>query len=197
MDYSLARRAINYNYRAQRAILKECKKAGLTSIKLNASKKEFDDYLLGTLKSCNEYNRLRLQVSQGMLDSHYNTALWSSTDDDETPLDDSNLGYKLSESAKACLDYDLFGFVWSINDGGLYTLETIEQLTGQDAEHIAHDFWLTRNGHGAGFWDGDYDLDGYNDDALTNKLGKYLTALSKGFGECKLYVGKDNLVYVY
>ncbi len=23
-------------------------------------------------------------------------------------------------------------------------------------EHAGHDFWLTRNGHGAGFWDGDW-----------------------------------------
>ena len=25
-----------------------------------------------------------------------------------------------------------------------------------DEDRIAHDFWLTRNGHGCGFWDGDY-----------------------------------------
>ena len=23
-------------------------------------------------------------------------------------------------------------------------------------EYAGHDFWLTRNGHGAGFWDGDW-----------------------------------------
>lgn len=30
-------------------------------------------------------------------------------------------------------------------------------------EQIGHDFWLTRNRHGAGFWDGDY----VNGDAIT------------------------------
>lgn len=25
-----------------------------------------------------------------------------------------------------------------------------------ECERIGHDFWLTRNGHGAGFWDGDW-----------------------------------------
>ena len=26
-------------------------------------------------------------------------------------------------------------------------------LKGMNEEQIGHDFWLTRNGHGAGFWD--------------------------------------------
>jgi len=30
----------------------------------------------------------------------------------------------------------------------------------------AHDFWLTRNGHGAGFWDGDWPK--YQGDMFTN-----------------------------
>jgi hypothetical protein len=29
-------------------------------------------------------------------------------------------------------------------------------LEGLDAEQCGHDFWLTRNGHGAGFWDRGY-----------------------------------------
>lgn len=47
-----------------------------------------------------------------------------------------------------------------------------------------HDFWLTRNGHGAGFWDGDWPKHG---DTLTEKC--------KAFGECNLYVGDDGLIY--
>ena len=27
---------------------------------------------------------------------------------------------------------------------------------GDLTDLAGHDFWLTRNGHGAGFWDGDY-----------------------------------------
>lgn len=30
-------------------------------------------------------------------------------------------------------------------------------LSDEDDDHAGHDFWLTRNGHGAGFWDGDYE----------------------------------------
>jgi hypothetical protein len=52
--------------------------------------------------------------------------------------------------------------------------------------HAAHDFWLTRNGHGAGFWDGDW----------PDEVGRKLTALSKEFGEQWHYVGDDGLIYL-
>ena len=48
-----------------------------------------------------------------------------------------------------------------------------------------HDFWLTRNGHGAGFWDGDWPED----------EGERMTATSKAFGECEIYAGDDGLLY--
>jgi hypothetical protein len=48
-----------------------------------------------------------------------------------------------------------------------------------------HDFWLTRNGHGAGFWDGD----------LSEDVGNALTEAAKKFGECHLYVGDDGQIY--
>ncbi len=43
-----------------------------------------------------------------------------------------------------------------------------------------HDFWLTRNGHGAGFWDGDWP-----------ETGDALTEAAKAYGEVCLYVGDD------
>jgi hypothetical protein len=52
--------------------------------------------------------------------------------------------------------------------------------------HVAHDFWLTRNHHGAGFWDGDY----------PEPLGKQLTELAHSYGECELYVGDDSKIYI-
>lgn len=41
-----------------------------------------------------------------------------------------------------------------------------------------HDFWFTRNGHGAGFWDGAY------------THGDELTEIAKAFGECHLIDGE-------
>lgn len=54
-----------------------------------------------------------------------------------------------------------------------------------NTKQAGHDFWLTRNGHGAGFWDGDWP----EPDATQ------LTTASKGFGPFTLYIGDDNKVH--
>lgn len=61
-----------------------------------------------------------------------------------------------------------------LDESGLHSFE----LSG-------HDFWLTRNGHGVGFWDR----------GLGN-AGDYLTALSQQAGEQYPYIGDDNLIYI-
>jgi hypothetical protein len=52
-------------------------------------------------------------------------------------------------------------------------------------EEAGHDFWLTRNGHGAGFWDGDW-----SEPAATR-----LTQCSKMFGNFDLYIGDDGMIH--
>lgn len=52
-------------------------------------------------------------------------------------------------------------------------------------EQAGHDFWLTRNGHGAGFWDGDW----------PEPYADMLTEGSHSYGEFQLYLGDDGLVY--
>lgn len=58
--------------------------------------------------------------------------------------------------------------------------------TDQTPSQAGHDFWLTRNGHGAGFWDGDWDHTPY---------AELLTELSNAYGSLELYVGDDGLIY--
>ena len=48
---------------------------------------------------------------------------------------------------------------------------------------VVHDFWLTRNGHGAGFWAGDYGN------------GEVLTEIAHAFGNVETYEGDDHLLY--
>lgn len=55
-----------------------------------------------------------------------------------------------------------------------------------DAEQNGIDFWLTRNGHGAGFWDRNYD----------EAIAQALTSASKTFGESNLYTGDDGKLYI-
>ena len=49
---------------------------------------------------------------------------------------------------------------------------------------LAHDFALTRNHHGAGFWDGDW----------AEPWGKILTDLAHQWPETELYLSDDGLV---
>ena len=53
--------------------------------------------------------------------------------------------------------------------------------------YAGHDLWLTRNHHGAGFWDR----------GLEANLSKLLTDAAHREGECSLYRGDDGLVYMY
>jgi len=53
-------------------------------------------------------------------------------------------------------------------------------------EYAGHDFWLTRNGHGAGFWDGDWP-----------EVGEYLTQVcSLEYPEQNPYVGVNGKIYL-
>ena len=104
------------------------------------------------------------------------TALWSSMDDSDIPLDSSYTTDDIAPETLIALRADCDAF-YDANQ------ETIDKY---DAETCGHDFWLTRNGHGAGFWDGDY----------PNEDGDKLTAASKIYGGVNLYVGDDGLIYV-
>jgi len=46
------------------------------------------------------------------------------------------------------------------------------------------DFWFTRNGHGAGFWD-----------RGLGEVGEHLSKIAKTFGTRDLYRGDDGLIY--
>lgn len=52
---------------------------------------------------------------------------------------------------------------------------------------VGIDFWLTRNGHGAGFWD--------SPEIWGEENSNVLTDISTSFGETWAYVGDDGLVY--
>lgn len=60
-------------------------------------------------------------------------------------------------------------------------------------ERFGHDLWLTRNGHGAGYWDRS-ELEPMIE-ALGVTLGTRLTQLAERMGGVDLYVGDDGLVY--
>lgn len=112
-----------------------------------------------------------------LVNSYLDTALWSSTDDNGDPLDDKYSIDDLAPETIAKAEKDTEDFL--VKAGSLLDL--------YDDSIAMHDFWLTRNHHGAGFWDGDY----------TKDIGDKLTELSHSFGETDLYVGDDGKLYFF
>ena len=105
-------------------------------------------------------------------------ALWSSTDN-TTPQGGEPLdaNYSLDDIAPESLEQaerDCLAF-----------LEAHEELIAGQYQRAGHDFWLTRNRHGAGFWDGDWE----------EATGDALTVASYTYRELTPIVGDDGLIY--
>jgi hypothetical protein len=105
-------------------------------------------------------------------------ALWSSNDDDDIPLDSNFSIDDFDDDALQKLEKDCREFLEKAKD---FILN--DKRHQNPFERAGHDFWLTRQGHGVGFWDGDWD-----EPAATE-----LTELSEEFGEFYLYVIDDKI----
>lgn len=103
-------------------------------------------------------------------------ALWSSTDEDGDPLDGIFDVSDITQTTldRMCEDCEAF------QDENEVTLSK----AGNDKKN-GHDFWLTRNGHGAGFWDRGY----------SENVGTILSKSSKVYGSFDLYIGDDGKIH--
>lgn len=54
-----------------------------------------------------------------------------------------------------------------------------------------HDFWLTRNGHGVGFWDRYSE----SQNKAAHDLGDVLSEVARKFGESFMYFGDDKKIH--
>jgi len=114
-------------------------------------------------------------------DAYVTCALWSSSantcEGDDRPLD--SFDCELSNDALDVMRADCDRF--EAEAGELIDEANTSSRYGADAQ-AGHDFWLNRNGHGCGFWDGDW-----NEPAATK-----LDELATSFGECDLYLADDD-----
>ena len=110
-------------------------------------------------------------------------ALWSSNDgsrdDGGDPLD---MNYTIDDIDPTCLT-GLMAECEAFQEANADALDACSMRV--DLAGAGHDFWLTRNRHGAGFWDGDW----FEPHATT------LTESSHKFGEVILYVGDNGMIY--
>lgn len=121
--------------------------------------------------------------SIGKLDSftrgYLEAALWSTNDesreDGGDPLDDN---YSIADFAPEAVEK-------AKQDCARFQQQNARDLEGFDEAEAGADFWFTRNGHGVGYWDGDY----------PEPQGDRLSKAAKKFGEVWLTVGDDGLIY--
>ena len=123
--------------------------------------------------------------------SYIGTALWSSYDGRGDPLD---LRYDISDLApatRARMVADCHAF-YDANHRHVHCLgaplasDFEGPVHDREAAMAGHDFWLTRCGHGAGFWDGDWPL----------PHATVLDGAARAFGNIDLHVGDDGLLHL-
>jgi hypothetical protein len=113
-------------------------------------------------------------------------AIWSAPEDDDGKNLDEYAASDVSPEAMQTIREECEDFVsaqWDDLQAYAAQMNRPQQWTG--AEMAGHDFSLTRNGHGAGFWD-----------RGLGELGDRLTKAAKVYGSSDLYLGNDGKLYV-
>ena len=104
-------------------------------------------------------------------------ALWSSVDGNGRPLDQP--GFHLPPELRADLASDVHAFARA--HPGLCR-EALGR-PGYTARRLGHDLWLTRNRHGAGFFDREALADEHRQHGCTKGLAERLTNAALDMGE--------------
>lgn len=138
----------------------------------------------------------RLDELEGMIDdevsSYITSALWPGTFtvraglvDVTESLDAKYTDDDVSDEARAFITETVEAFLIANADDVAAFQETYTGVDFRERPTIGNNLYLTRNGHGAGFWD-----------LELGELGDRLTAAAKALGESELYVGDDGKLYL-
>jgi len=107
-------------------------------------------------------------------------ALWVGMDQKDTPLEDIYTQGDIEEITIRGIIKECWDFLTEAR-------EYLDQTGHEDYTRHGIDFMLTRNHHGAGYWDRGY----------PDEIGDKLTELSHSYGSYDLYVGDDGKLYGY
>ena len=125
----------------------------------------------------------RMRGTDGFLDdfsiAYIECAFWSSMTQGGEPLDEAHDASDLAPGTLETMLRDCDRFL------ATDAVKAAVKSAKWNPSRAGHDFWLTRGGHGAGFWDGD----------CPEPHATALTEASKAFGECDLCVGDDGRIY--
>ena len=120
------------------------------------------------------------------LESYSECALWSTMD--ESTQDENGNPTKSFEQSESPLSDDCRAAMRSDCKDFLGQKGIVAVINRYGSfSRAGSDFWLTRNGHGAGFWDGDW--------PSKPNVGGFLTRKAKEYGSVDLYVGDDGEIH--
>lgn len=113
---------------------------------------------------------------------YIHTMLWQASDQAGAPLDRDFTATDFSDDANRTMRADCEDF---LTDHVRSMIDSAVRSHGYDYGAAGHDFALTRNGHGAGFWD--RGLGG---------VGEELTALARPYGSQDVYEGDSGYLEI-
>jgi len=116
--------------------------------------------------------------------AYIEAALFTSTDDNDNPLDENHEISDIAAGSLAQIISDCNKFR-AIPEVAADLAEASELKSDYNDIYSGHDFWLTRNGHGCGFWGRGLGACG---DRLSNQ--------ARGFGDSDMYVGDNEKLHV-
>jgi len=135
---------------------------------------------------------IQTKAQQKFIDGFITALLWSELLDDGTPADQS--GLSLDKASVQLIEKQCLVFIEQ-NADMLAEYATYIVPNEYDVwERAGHDFVLTRNRHGAGFWDRDYKDNEWCKDV--SYIGDKLTEASHEWGEMLIYVADDETLSV-
>lgn len=143
-----------------------------------AVKQWWDDHDAEECEAC-DHDQLSLEFMADAAWSALETAMWAATNENGEPLRTD--GYKV-ENIDGESGAEFAGQVADFCHAMCRVIQGKELKAGT----VGHNFTLTRNHEGTGFWD-----------LGLGSAGEELTGHAHPYGECGLYVGDDGGLYVY
>lgn len=127
--------------------------------------------------------KIRTNRVKVLLDNYIECALWTGVTSNDPEANDNVYGCsndQITKESLATMKNDCVNFLSLVKP----FMANYKKLVGDGyLASMGHDFWLTRNGHGAGFWDRGH-----------GELGKELTKIAKSFGECNGFLTEQNQI---